>query len=924
MIDAADKKKKHILYLHKLAQTETAAFIRDYEGSFFIRCVSQIEDALYRRLRRIAEPSFDVIFLKEIEVRGLLEQYLVDETRISDELELISQELYCRLLDNGDQFISNTSEGLYAALRETVTLFFEMLSELLQRTESCMEKIAVTFFEGQRFDQICSLELDLGDMHNKGRSTTVIGTECGRVVYKLRSLKIDEATRIFFLRFFPDIVIMPRSLIAGDRYGFSEYIENDPVHGDAEARRYYERLGGLCAVICMLGVKDLHKGNLLSCDGYPVPIDLEMLLSPEKNEEITGIEHELAMSLYGSCLMPCRLGEGDVSFLFDESCMNVSAPVVDGKKRGMPYYKEALLQGFQTIYLRCISERKNIIRAMGMFYDTDIRYLVRSTRAYSILIKKTVSWGWINSPDRDIEVYKVLKLIFEKSGEKAFQSIVGDETGAILRGDVPYFHVEANGLSLLGEGGVVFEGFFSVSAVKRAEKKILQMNPSDMDFECALLSKAASQMSEEGSSSALRSFGDLTKKECIILAEELFRNIKEDRIVTPEGRMIWFCPDTKMEKIMSVMGGGFTSGFMGLAVFFAALSKISEKDAIREEAELMIQNLLSQLTEKIKSMEEMDVLYERQCGLGLENGFAGQLFALYIIDKLTEGSYCFELCSRMVRLARKLEVPYAKADVISGLAGFVKALCIDDRIFALPGASELCEQFSEKLLRSRDLQYKNTLLWETIAGKRLISGVGHGQAGIGSALYVAGMLLDRDDLIRAAEDAYSYEYDIYSKRLRGWPDLRPGARTDKTMCGYCSGAPGIGMSLLKSMSFWGGKEGRHGNSSSWDMPQSLIERAVDSCVSGELLPWDHLCCGNCATIDFLLEAGRRMERPELVRESFRRLKAISERAVANGDYSYITREGGRRFQPSLFYGAAGIGYELLRHAAPDVIDSPFL
>jgi lantibiotic modifying enzyme len=48
---------------------------------------------------------------------------------------------------------------------------------------------------------------------------------------------------------------------------------------------------------------------------------------------------------------------------------------------------------------------------------------------------------------------------------------------------------------------------------------------------------------------------------------------------------------------------------------------------------------------------------------------------------------------------------------------------------------------------------------------------------------------------------------------------------------------------------------------------------------------------------------------------------LSERARQNGAYTTVNRGVSRTFSPNLLHGNAGIGYEMLRLASPDTIQS---
>jgi lantibiotic modifying enzyme len=73
---------------------------------------------------------------------------------------------------------------------------------------------------------------------------------------------------------------------------------------------------------------------------------------------------------------------------------------------------------------------------------------------------------------------------------------------------------------------------------------------------------------------------------------------------------------------------------------------------------------------------------------------------------------------------------------------------------------------------------------------------------------------------------------------------------------------------------------------------------------------DTLCCGNMSRIDFLLSAGRALNRDELTEEALKCLCWVVARKKHYGHYILDTRV--KTMDVGLFTGLAGIGYELLR------------
>ena len=83
--------------------------------------------------------------------------------------------------------------------------------------------------------------------------------------------------------------------------------------------------------------------------------------------------------------------------------------------------------------------------------------------------------------------------------------------------------------------------------------------------------------------------------------------------------------------------------------------------------------------------------------------------------------------------------------------------------------------------------------------------------------------------------------------------------------------------------------------------------------------FDHLCCGGMGRVDVLIEASRRLSRPDLLDAAHRQAGWAVRRAQGTGGYR--TQSGVGMTDPGFFSGTGGIGYTLLRLANPAMLPS---
>ena len=189
---------------------------------------------------------------------------------------------------------------------------------------------------------------------------------------------------------------------------------------------------------------------------------------------------------------------------------------------------------------------------------------------------------------------------------------------------------------------------------------------------------------------------------------------------------------------------------------------------------------------------------------------------------------------------------------------------------------------------------------------RVISGAGHGMSGIAEALTAAADILDDSRYRFAATEALDYEIDAYRRyeeKFGTWADLRDFPPV-KYMHGYCAGAPGTGIVVNRIL-----EEGR-GDARAQTIAR-LVRQSVDTLP---LMPFDHLCCGNAAVVEYYLSVGNH-------EAAGRVLGTIGGHDPHEGNHQeYAPRANGNAIA-TLFNGIGGVGYELLRYAYPETIIS---
>jgi lantibiotic modifying enzyme len=84
---------------------------------------------------------------------------------------------------------------------------------------------------------------------------------------------------------------------------------------------------------------------------------------------------------------------------------------------------------------------------------------------------------------------------------------------------------------------------------------------------------------------------------------------------------------------------------------------------------------------------------------------------------------------------------------------------------------------------------------------------------------------------------------------------------------------------------------------------------------------DHLCCGNVGRIELLTMAAQLLGDQELLRSAQDGVAKMITTARSNSVYGFLPHLSSTRFSVSFYSGSAGLGYQLLRVADPQLLPS---
>jgi type 2 lantibiotic biosynthesis protein LanM len=544
-------------------------------------------------------------------------------------------------------------------------------------------------------------------------------------------------------------------------------------------------------------------------------------------------------------------------------------------------------------------------------------------------------------------------------------------------GCIPIFYGEPCGEGILDDKGLLFQRYFSKSALKKAEEQILHMNTDDLALQLRIIEKSLNFESGDvhGTKENGESLGSAAKaephrsaakaevhwlagkadkkdakafadsQELIKEAEIIYEELMADRIQAPDGDYSWMTSQYNAKtggSRVGLMSGALYDGLLGIAVFTGALHQITGKPEYKKTSDHCINKTIEGLESLLPVMERYQV------PLGYGSGVGGFISGLSAVVQYTENQKAEEIRERLLlKINNAMISSDPWLDVLGGTAGLVVALTknwdssdesgkgdlIGDPKYE-DSVRQILEWCGSYLLERRTQQTEEGyLVWNSKDSSQPLTGLGHGMSGIALALMKIYRVIGGSEYLEAAQEAVAYETSVFSEHACNWPDFRRPQQTSdpagaersalpkqnepvyRFMNGYCSGAPGVGLSRLSMLS---AEAGDHEFLESLRKDISRTDRFIKE-YSKE--PRDHLCCGRIAGIDFLIEESLALEDKSSLDRAKGMMKMLLDDKKEHGRFCILKSDGEYLYNPTLFQGTAGIAYEMLRLAAPEKIRS---
>lgn len=830
--------------------------------------------------------------------------------------------------------------------------------DLVRRLDRDSEAVRNVFGIRDRTLQIASVIPDLSDPHRDGRTVCLLRFESGAgLVYKPRPLSLDRRFADLLSEISPMCgMSATKRLKVLDRgvYGWAELVEATPCTDRAAVERFHLRAGMLTCLVYALGGSDLHAGNLIAAGEHPVPIDLECIVgapvagvrrgngagrlpgdSPAGSVFRTGMPPTTRRAPDGVFRVVGGLADPDPRKTSRQPTAHTNTdwmawqgggapnhadrnlPVLNERPQPASSYLDRLLEGFRLMY-DALGRDRSRLRAAGSLRRLEreeFRVLIRDTRNYAALLESALVPQHLTSgADWSIALDVITAPSLAATERPACWATRIAERIELERLDIPLFAGSAAGRTLRSSAGVQLEQPLA-DAGRSPCTRLALLNSRDLQQQLDLLRMSfsiadAKRRHRSGRARAARQHGPEPLRREHVLAEVNAIVDLLARLAVDDGQSVTWLglggPSAGAPTLEPV-GISLFSGTSGIALFLVAVAVVADCRTARELARRVFDPLCRQMEDRAHRLA-----LASRIGIGGAIGLGGLVYALARAGSVLGNPVYLTAARDAAGTIDRTTIAKDEAlDVMSGAAGALLGLLFLHAATDDGTALRNAVRCGEHLLERRVADPATGLRSWTPSRDHLATGFAHGTSGIAYALRRLAKATGRNEFQQAATDAWLLERRRSGRGRTPMAVHRPaapGSSADRRRS-WCRGSAGIGLSRLGSVE------------DTEPEVRSEIEAALDSMPGIETSEPDGLCCGRMGRADFLLSAGLRLGRRSLCAAAATIGRQTLTRALREGRFATGTDEG---FRPGLFQGVSGIGYELLRLHAPDIVPSVLL
>jgi type 2 lantibiotic biosynthesis protein LanM len=812
-------------------------------------------------------------------------------------------------------------------VQKTCAAWLLNVQEFYQRFISDIDLLRSHFSLGEG-DRLTSVTPGAGDTHNGGRSVFLLSFESGaRLVYKPRSTNPEKHFQellawINDAGFSPPLKLM-RTIDRGT-YGWVEFVPHVLCDTPDEVEQFYRREGALLALAYAISATDMHFENIVAHGADPILVDLETVFHPFFHSDPQTSREACFAAIRGSVMATAMLPEPELTSekaVFDSSGiaatpgqrsphriialqrLETSTPQISevvggvGSLHSRPQTDGKisipdLIAGFTTAYELLKEHQTFLFSELGpiaRFRADQTRAVMRPTSLYATLLSDSTHPDFLRDElDRQ---QHFAKLVPASTHWPLVKRLIASELRQLDDNDIPFFHLTPATTSAHGADGTIVPGILAVAMMDTVKNKIAAFSPANLEKQIWFI--RASLGYDHGYARPLE--GDLSRyaDPCLALAVKLGNELVR-RLIIADDSASFLHIQALLDDVdarhphynIHPARHGLYDGVGGAALFLAYLAHESGVEHFRTAAAALIGTIKEEL------------VHADDPSISAFSGTGATIYVLTHLGILWKDHALLDLAEGLLPGLAPRIADDKVFDIISGSSGLLLTLLPLAAQRPDGPALQLAIACAEHLLKT-DADGKEN--WRATPFQR---GLSHGASG--PALAFA-------ELHRMTADPYYLATALsiadHERQLIGeseWTDRHHTATGHQ--CSWCHGAPGIALSRLATFA------ATKSTDIKVDIERTLQETAQNYWQSSHCL-----CHGTLGNVEPFVVAAQIPEFAPGARELIEMARDNIVHEIA--EVGWRSAQASQSLGHGLMTGLAGIGYGLLRLAAPDRIPS---
>ncbi len=591
-------------------------------------------------------------------------------------------------------------------------------------------------------------------------------------------------------------------------------------------------------------------------------------------------------------------------------------------------YIESIITGFTTGYRLLMTYRDELLATvLTCFAHDEVRFVARATRTYALLLQESFHPNLLRDALKRDRFFDRLWMGVEYQPSLAW--LIPAERADLLRGDIPLFTTRPESRDLWTSRGERLPAFFDESGLELVSKRLQQLGEEDLRRQIWMIRASFTSVAEHPVSAARVVSYDVqtqpadtsSSRERLLVEARAIGDRLCAGALRDEERADWFGLTFVREREWQITPATLDlySGLPGILLFLSYLGLITGEAHYTALAQAGLRTLRAAIQENQAPLE--------QGGIG---AFTGSGSCLYLYSHLAalwkDSSLLWEAEELMRQLPGQIEKD-ERFNLVDGAAGCIASLL---SLYAIAPSSQplvMATRCGDHLLACAH-PVKEHLGWKTRQQDVPLAGFSHGAAGIAWSLLRLATASGEERFQHAALAALAYERSLFSPEQRNWLDLRKRPDTAfqqhgqvepeqerEARCGmsWSHGAPGIALGRLVSLPYLDDATLR-----------TELEIALETTIAHgfgycheQVGPNHSLAQGDCGNLETVLLAAQTLQTPRL----HDHVQRLTVQLLESMQHGWVMGVPLNVETPGLLLGLAGIGYQCLRLAEPELVPS---